>query len=375
MPVTDPGLIEAVNQSRERFEAKEFIRQFQQGRGNPIIAAKWNEHQFVAVGGKLMFSKGWNTFVDFLGHYIVDKLTPEWGIAEIAKPLEERHTIMQWYDEVRHIENEAIKEPGKLRSMDMKGVLVCYFGLAYALYLLEHNVELQSRMIARLKDRSNFQGAYYELLVARILITAGFELTLEDENDRMSKHCEFGAVSKDTGAKFAIEAKMRSVAGILGKNHTDGTLEKKSGDPISHLAPHLHAAMRKPADGQRMIFIDLNAEMAADVCDANKPTFIDAVNRRLARYEKLQLEQGKTAYVFVTNMTFHRHLLDRPQIICNFGSVGIPDYNSTGVLRLSEMYRRDQKHADALRVGQGIRISVGTPDDFRWLVAFGHVEW
>jgi hypothetical protein len=51
-------------------------------------------------------------------------------------------------------------------------------------------------MRRRLKDRANFQGAYYELMVASILIPEGFTLTLEDETEEASKHCEFAAVSK-----------------------------------------------------------------------------------------------------------------------------------------------------------------------------------
>jgi hypothetical protein len=56
------------------------------------------------------------------------------------------------------------------------GVVSCYLGLAYSLYLIAHNVELQARMVRRLLDPTQFQGAYYELIVANILIRAGFEL-------------------------------------------------------------------------------------------------------------------------------------------------------------------------------------------------------
>jgi SEC-C motif len=363
-PVTDPRLIRALNHSRDRFEAQEHIRQTQQGRGKPIIAATIDQHQMVAVGNKVMFSKGWKTFIDFLSDYLKAKLTPEWGNAEIAKPLNERHTIMQWYDAVCRLQKDSIKTPGEPTPMEMNGVLACYYGLAYALYLIEHNVELQNRMIARLKDRSNFQGAYYELMVARTLIAAGFELTLEDEVDRGSKHCEFAAVSKDSKQKYWIEAKMRSVAGLLGKNETDGTTGKKAENPISHLVTHLHAALRKPASDQRMIFIDLNTEMTADVSDENRPAFLETVNRRIAKYEKEQLESGKTAYIFVTNMTFHRDLLGSPQMVSLPTSLGIPDFNRSGHYRLPEIYRRDQKHADALRVGESLAKLLSFPTTF-----------
>lgn len=362
--VTDPRLIHFLNQARAGHEARERIRQNQQGRGKQIIAIKAADHQIVAVGKKVMFSKKWNTFVDFLGDYLMEKLTPTWANEEIAKPLAERHTILQWYDELCRQQRKAFTKPGEPIEMDATGVLICYYGLAYALYLLEYNVELQNRMIARLKDRSNFQGAYYELVIARVLIAAGFELTLEDEVDRSSKHCEFAAISKDTKQKYWIEAKMRSVAGVLGGNENNSASAKKADKPLSKLVTHLHAALQKPADDQRMVFIDINTPMSIDADDENRPPFVDALNRRLLKYEKQQLEEGKTAYVFVTNMTFHRELSSPPQMICIPSSVGIPDFNRSGLMKLSEIYRRDQRHGDALRVGESMSKLLSFPTTF-----------
>jgi hypothetical protein len=50
-------------------------------------------------------------------------------------------------------------------------------------------------------------------------------------------------VSK-TGKKFWVEAKMRSVVGLLGKTEHGGT---KSTDAMSELVRHLNAALAKPA--------------------------------------------------------------------------------------------------------------------------------
>jgi hypothetical protein len=96
-------------------------------------------------------------------------------------------------------------------------VIAAFPGTAYALYLLEHNVELQTRLLNRLRDIGQFQGAYYELFVASGLIRAGFKLTLEDETDGKNKHCEFAAISTMTAKRYWVEAKMRSVAGYQGK--------------------------------------------------------------------------------------------------------------------------------------------------------------
>jgi hypothetical protein len=41
--------------------------------------------------------------------------------------------------------------------------------LAYDLYALDHNAELQEKPLARLRNRDNFEGARYEVYVGAIL--------------------------------------------------------------------------------------------------------------------------------------------------------------------------------------------------------------
>jgi hypothetical protein len=239
----------------KRGEAVELIRRQQQGLGNPIVSCKLNDQRIVAAGNTLYWSPKWKTFADFLAGYIAQILGGLWGNAEIAKPLNERHPIMQWYEEYCYFQRRH-GMGGEVKSAPATGVVNCYLGLAYSLYLIKHNVELQDRLVRRLKNVAQFQGAYYELFVANSLIRAGFKLELEDETDAKINHCEFSAVSM-TGKKYWVEAKMRSVVGLLGKTEHDGT---KSTDPTSELVKHLNSAFTKPAANERLIFIDLNAE-------------------------------------------------------------------------------------------------------------------
>ena len=343
----------------EQHRAAERIRETQQGLGRPIISLDANGHKIVAVGNTVDFSRAWKTFPDFLAEYLRRVLDPAWGNAELAKPFAERHTIVQWHDTYTRYQHETIKVPGQPHSAVVTGIVACYLGLAYSLYLLAHNVDLQARLIRRLKDPGNFQGAYYELIVANALIRAGFTLTLEDELDGTTKHCEFAAVSKRTGKKYWVEAKMRSVVGLLGKTAADGTTDP---NPISRLIPHLNSALAKPAADERMIFIDLNAEVQLDA--SGKPTWIDIAANRLEEYEAKELTGGVTAYVFVTNMAFHR-MLDRPPIGAALPhGLGIPDYNRPGTFRLSEMHRQRRKHVDAHEVGQAFIRYTAFPTTF-----------
>ena len=338
--------------SREQ-AAGEDIRVKQQGSGRPIISGNIGEYTVVATGNTLQYSKNWRTFADFLSDYIKMTLGSVWGNAELAKPLSERHPILQWYDAYCRYQATNQKKKGAIFSMPMIGVVYCYLGLAYNLYLMKHNAELQSRLVARLKDMKQFQGAYYELLVANCLIRAGFMLELEDEADKTAKHCEFSARSKTTGTRYWVEAKMRSVPGVLGKTDRDGST---SNDPTSRLKQHLRAALQKPAPDKRMIFIDLNA-------NAGELRWLDKTVRRLDDRER-DLVEGQEAYVFVTNMAFHRALDAASPGEGYVHGLGISDFGKPSKIRLADWYRQKQKHIDASNVVEAFKIYPQIPDTF-----------
>lgn len=296
------------NEAVRQPDAQQRLRERQQGLGRKIVSTKLGDRRFVAVGKNLFHSDRWLTFYDFLFSYIKIKFGPEWGTSELGKEFSERHPVMQWYDAVAKAQ---AKHPGSdvkehVKSAPMTGAMICYLGLSYNLYLLEHNVELQARYLKRLRDVNNFQGAYYELIVAGNLIRAGFRLELEDEADSSTKHCEFSAVSRTTGQKYWVEAKMRAVAGVLGKTRHDG-VKPTDRDATRNLTVHLNGALSKPAADQRLIFIDLNAEIQ----NGNAlPDWFDKAIKRLEARER-DSKAHETAYVFVTNLPFHRHPNDR----------------------------------------------------------------
>ncbi|SOB89102.1 YecA family protein [Stappia indica] len=342
-------------------EADEKIRQNQQGLGKPIISAELQDRRVIAVGDRLYFSKGWKTFPDFLDDYIKDALGADWGNAEIAKPEEDRHQIIKWYQSYCIYQKQTDVPDGQVRSADVNGLIICYLGLAYNLYLLEHNVELQARMITRLKDRSNFQGAFYELIVAGALIRAGYELVLEDEDDRRSKHCEFAAINRSSGKRYSVEAKMRSVNGLLGKTEMDGGSDKK---PLGKLITHLHGALSKPSAGMRLLFVDINAPMDPAVSEEVRPAIIDAATKKIIHYEGNPQAPDETAYVFITNVAVHRYLDLPPVFVVAPIGFRIPDFNRPGEYGLAEKYRADQKHKEIFDIADALAASGKFPTTF-----------
>jgi SEC-C motif len=301
----------AIPEMQKRAEAAQVQRQRQQGFGKPIISAVTDSGQrLVAVNNRLLHSKKWKTFHDFLGDYIRIVLDPEWGNAELAKPPEKRHPILNWYQMHCAHQRTYITEPGKVGSGPMTGAVAAYMHLAYDLYALDHNAELQKKLVARLRNHDNFEGARYEVFVAAMLIRAGFQIEFENEDDRTTSHCEFTATSNKTGRKFSVEAKHRAGRKLR----------------MGHL---LTGALAKHAAHPRIVFIDIN--LPDDGSEPGGTPLMNSAIRKLRGFEG-RLINGQPlppAYLIVTNTPWHHHL-DTTAFRCGLDIDGfqIPDFKA-----------------------------------------------
>jgi len=346
------------HQKVKEIEAQKRTREQQQGLGNSIIAADFKDHKIIAVGSTIHHSKSWKTFGDFLLYYIKHALGSDWGNSEIAKLYEERHPIMQWYKQVCDYQKETILVPGEIASAPMIGVVEAYLQLAYNLYLLAHNKELQARLISRLKHPDQFPGAYYETYVFAVFIKAGFDIEFEDEESGMAgKRCECTATHKISGNKYSIEAKAISRYGVLGAkiNTTSKTLKYSIGNQLKR-------AFKKESDHPRIIFIDLNLAKG----DSNKlPDWLDNVELTLREKEKT-LQTPHSAYVFLTNHPCHRHPrgVDYGRVVVPFG-FKIPDFGYGAKYKsLKDAYYAKKKHSDIHSLMDSIKTHHEIPATF-----------
>jgi hypothetical protein len=218
------------------------------------ITADFQGHKFVAVGNKLYSAKSWKTFPDFLVDFLGDKLTAAWGSAEIAKPDDEKHQIIKLYQQFCYWQQKQTKEDDGIYSSKHSGVSAAYLQLAYDLYALDHDSKLQEEVIKRLKNKSEYQGARYELTVAATFLRAGFDIEYEDETDKSNKHPEFIATHKSSGQKIAVEAKSRHRQGILDQPGMPKD-ESKVKASINRI---LNSALKKEPDHPFIVCIDLN---------------------------------------------------------------------------------------------------------------------
>lgn len=298
--------------------------------------------------------------LDFLGEYLKITLGSDWGNAELKKPFDERHPLIQWYDALCRHQQETIKTPGVPHQAKAIGVMGAYLGLAHGLCTIDNQVDIPSRLLDRLRDKANFQGAYYEVMVASGLARAGFQLEFEDEGDGSTKHCELSARSPLTGKTYSVEARMRAVDGLFGKSAADGS---RKNSPVAKLGQHLNGAFAKPSKGERMIFIDLNTIVGKEVSDENRPQFLMQVNKRIVRYEQRELPVGKRAYVVITAFDYHRSLDTDAGLVAMPYGLGI-DFNKAGKMRMLERYKQDRLHIDAIAAAEGFAQHSKFPKDF-----------
>lgn len=334
------------DKARDRADAESVQRERQQGLGKPIISVDFNGRRLVAVKNRLLHSKRWVTFQDFLLDYIKIAIGPEWGNAEIAKPLEQRHPILTWYHKICEYQRTIVKEHGKVNSAPMTGMVAAYLHLAYDLYALDHNAELQGKLLARLRNPDQFTGARYEVYVAATLIRAGFDIEFEDEENGNTTHCEFTATYRRTGKRFSVEAKRRE-----GHRVRIGRL--------------FNNALSKHANHSRIIFIDINTR--DDATGEQPPTYLAKVFARLRSFEGQPLngQPRPPAYVFVTNTPWDLYP-DAPAPRCTALAEGfqIPDFKSGVLVNLRRVIDAREIHMEMHELMKSFKDHSDIPSTF-----------
>lgn len=254
----------------------------------------------VALGSRLYPLPAGQTFHDFLFNHLQEQLSKAWWEAEIRKDPKERHVIVQWYFVLHDWKKKNAKPENKAGSgwgALPSGPVQALFQLAWDVYYLAHRGALSKKIVERLRDRNEFQGARYELAVAAVFARLNYKI--EWTKDVGQKHCEFIALHRGTKDRIAVEAKSRRRSGVLHEERKyDGPVKMK-GD-IGNL---LRDAVTQKPDGHAfVIFVDMNLP-ATDSEFPDKPWFKD-ISDLLADTDRIAEEAGKPQKynaIFVTN--------------------------------------------------------------------------
>lgn len=329
---------------RHEARQKEIEKQF--GKGRPPIAYESNGYKIVAVGNELQWSSAWKTFPDFLMSYYKKALGSDWGQAQLARDRKDWSPIFEWYVQTCEYQKKVLTD-GKPHLTEMTGAACGVMWLAYGLYLLRHNVEIQARLLSRLRSEDPVQifGAVQEVLVASVLIRAGFVLKLEDEGDGSKTHVEFVATSKETRKSFSVEIKVCDPGRLGGRQSKSRTLRQLSG------------ALSKQADHPRLVWIDLNrAPLPDEKPEQTGDTLKGEMRRIQTQAGNLVINGAKAppAYIFLSNWPFRHQLastiVERAGLLTGIGIDKIGDDVPFHSLRELAEFRAD--HQDMFRMAK-----------------------
>ena len=251
-----PEVIEEAHRQFAENQRREQERTSRLGQVRPEISGDFQGYKFVAIGSRLMYmpSDRCKFFTDVLIAYVPQLFGREWFEKEIAKPPDARHPVMQWRVKGMNFMNSQPPLPDGTYGATPTGPLLAYLTFAYDLYIVEHNARLDARLLERLKQVDQFQGARHELFAEATCLRAGFEIQHENEADGSTRHVEFVASHKATGQKISVEAKSKHRPGVLGQpgsRQADTAIDL----PFGRL---LNDAIGKNPPHPLAVFLDMN---------------------------------------------------------------------------------------------------------------------
>jgi hypothetical protein len=269
--------------------------------GRPFITEVFNDNRMRAVANVVYRRPMDETFHMFLFRRFSEILTQKW--VEEQEILENPHEIIKWFRETQAMVLPPENSPaGTVRAIQMTGNIRALLSLAYDFYSLQHcSAPVQPKLLNRLRDSFQFQGARYEIAVAALACRAGFEIKWINTD---SKHCEFTGVHRITGDKAAFEVKSHHREGVLGQK---GIFE--ADNARIKIIDHVREAVEQvpTEDIPLIIFDDLNLPLTAEKLVSEKKWFME-VEKQLEKYGFLNTDDYKRCgALFITNFSWHFH--------------------------------------------------------------------
>jgi hypothetical protein len=270
------------------------------GETPPSAATIWQGKRVASAGGTLFNISVGESWYGFLYGLLAEQIGGDWFDEELGKPEGNRHILVEWYCEICRRERDENGHFTRHDSENEVGTTLAFRSVAYDIFCMMQAGNLSSKLMGRLRHPDQFEGARYELWVAAALTRAGFSIEFADEDNRSSKHGEGIATHKATGKRYWFEAKRKHRPAF---DYLQAALDKVT---LKIDAKLVAAAMQKPAQDDRLIFIDVNRP-PWNRNDIKAPWF-GAFRKSL---NKLQLQKGfrdapdQSAFVMVTNHPYH----------------------------------------------------------------------
>jgi len=272
--------------------------------GRPVPSIEHKGHRYRAVGNRVYPRPLKETFHEFLINLLKSTLGRKWHEEQLNLPPEERHQIFKWYkanaDFVKAVVENPLYKEGERYGAEPTGEVQALMTLAYDVFHLLHRDDLPNELLRRLKDKTGFQGARYEIAVAAIFVRAGCEVNFI--RDKSKKHCEFAAHDRTTGSTVAVESKSRHRPGALDFPGEPDRSKAIRGDVEGLINQALE---QNPGDGPFMIFVDLNVPLDPGAPVQERPWFKDVWTFMQSLTPATKDTPDEFNTIYLTNFSYH----------------------------------------------------------------------
>jgi hypothetical protein len=247
----------------------------------------------VAIWKTVIFRPLTETFHEFLVEIPLKQTFGEtWYRGEKAKQESKRHAVICWLESFRLDQAKykpANHQKGEVFGGPASGKTIALIALAHDLYLLQKVDRLPKKLVKRLRNYDEFQGARYEIAIAATFVKCGFQI--EWLTDSGGRHAEFIARNPRNGEELAVETKSRHRRGVLNQ---PGVQTGTFAADIDQL--FIDAIGQNPNDRPFAIFIDVNVPPGT-----KQGKLADWQGEILAR----QIGEQNVSLIGLTNFAWH----------------------------------------------------------------------
>lgn len=265
----------------------------------PQIQTMLGDQKVRAVRDSIHFRPQDESFQDFQVNLLLWTLGKPWYDAEMSKALDERHIILRW----RHERCEVLKahqKPGhdtqKPVTAPMTGNVKALQVLADDIYQLEHALKTPRKILDRLRDQRQFQGARNEITVASIFARCGFDIHFIDDDTK--RNPEF--ITEKGAERIAVEAKSRHRPGVLEER---GVMNENPA-PAKIKELYENALQQNPGEMPFIVFVDVNLAPTPTIPLPEKPWVNEARKCFDDRREEGKATDPDTGLI-LTNFGWH----------------------------------------------------------------------
>lgn len=260
-----------------------------------------------ALGSRLYYERpSEETFHEFIIFVLCQTLGEEWRLQQAALPKKQQHFIYHCYckyNEWRKKNHTAQNQQGEVWAALPDGWTRVFIALAFDVCSLIHKDYLSEKILNRLRNKDQYQGARYEVAIMAMFARLGYKITPLDDTNIKTTHPEFIAENLNSGEKIAVEVKSKQREGVI---HRPGKVVNPSqllwGD-IQRL--YRHAMKQNPGDMPFLVFIDMNSPQTPGISWQNKPWVKDI--KKMMKKAPLHSPQNPDpcSGLIFTNYSYH----------------------------------------------------------------------